>query len=88
MQFESKEIYAKKVSRFFNEIPKPCTAYELIRAVYCASIDPSLPEDKRNPTIPLGYVKPDGRITLFTGNQDSIKVNLEAQDKIIVFSNH
>lgn len=86
--FESKEIYAKKVSRMFMEIPKKCTAEELIRAVYLASVDERIPLAKRNPTLVLGYVKADGRMVLFGGNQAAIEVELEARDKLIVFSNH
>ena len=86
--YQSKEIYAKKVSRFFNRIPGPCTAGEFIRSLYYASVDPSIPESKRNPTIALGYVKPGGRMILFEGDQDSTRVELEEKDKIIVFSNH
>ncbi len=78
--YNSKELYAKKVHRFFDETPEPCTAAELIRAVYEAS-----PEDNRS--IVLGYVH-RGKITIFSGDQTNIKVALEPNDKIILFSNH
>ena len=86
--YQSKEIYAKKVSRFFRTIPAPCRADELIRAVYEASSDPSLPPEKHNPAMVLGYVKPGGKMVLFEGDQSKIWVELEERDKIIVFSNH
>lgn len=86
--YESKEIYTKKVSRFFNTLPGKCTAAEFIRAVYTASIDESVPESKRNPTVVLGYVKPNAEMVLFSGDQLDIEVNLDKDDKIIVFSNH
>lgn len=86
--YQSKEIYTKKVSRFFDEIPKDCTAEEFIRAVYLTSIDSNKPIEKRNPTIALGYVKPGGEMILFGGDQSNIKVHLESKDKLIVFSNH
>lgn len=86
--YDSKEIYTKKVTRFFESIPGPCTAEQLIRAVYKASIDEKLDPAHRNPTIALGYVKSNGKMVLFEGDQSSIKVNLEAGDKLIVFSNH
>ena len=86
--YESKEIYTKKVSRFFDELPKKCTAEEFIRAVYRASTDSSLPKKQRNPTVALGYVKPGGRMILFEGNQSEITVELEKEDKLVVFSNH
>lgn len=82
--YESKEIYIKKVSSFFKEVPKKCKASEFIRAVYEASAD----IDKQNLTITIGYVKPHGEMILFGGNQDLIDVELEEKDKLIVFSNH
>lgn len=86
--FDSKEIYAKKVRNFFATLPGECTAEELIRAVYTASCDKSIPPEKRNPTIVLGYVKPSGEMILFNGDQRNIKVKLGAEDKLIVFTNH
>ena len=86
--YESKEIYAKKVSSFFEEIPGPCTAEEFIRAVWAASVNPAIPEDQQNPTIAIGYEKPGGRITLFGGDQSKIPVELSHEDKVIVFTNH
>lgn len=86
--YQSKEIYAKKVNRFFAEIPEDTTAAELIRAVYHASTDMTvLPED-RNPAIVLGYVKPGGKMVLFEGDQTAARVHLEENDKIIVYSKH
>lgn len=86
--YKSKEIYTKKVSRFFSTVPKKCTAEEFIRAVYDASVDDSLPDDKKNPTVALGYVKPGSRMVLFSGNQSETIVELDERDKLVVFSNH
>lgn len=86
--FESKEVYAKKVSAFFDEIPAECTEAELIRAVWNASVSDDIPKEKQNPTLVLGYVKKDGSITLFADDQESHTVKLEKTDKIIVFTNH
>jgi hypothetical protein len=86
--FQSKEVYAKKVSSFFNEVPKPCTAAELVRAVFFASISESIPEEKRYPTMTLGYVKPGGEMILFGGDQAKINVSLTEKDKLIVYSVH
>lgn len=86
--YDSKEIYAKKVSRFFNEVPKKCTSEEFVRAVFEASIDESIPAQKRNPTITLGYVKQNGEMFLFSGNQSNKEVEIDINDKLIVFSNH
>lgn len=84
--YESKEIYIKKVSALFDEIPAPCTADELVRSVYKSSI--SQGNKVKNPTIVLGYVKPGGKMNLFEGDQSLIEVQLEPKDKLIVFSNH
>ena len=86
--YQSKEIYVKKLTRFFEEIPEKCTAREFIRAVYDASTDESIPKEKQNPTVALGYVKHGGEMVLFSGDQAQIEVELEERDKIIVFSNH
>lgn len=88
LAYESKEVYAKKVSTFFEEVPKECTEAEFVRAVWNASIDESIPKEKRNPTIVLGYVKKNGDVTLFHGDQANRTVKLDKQDKIIVFTNH
>ena len=86
--FGSKEIYAKKVDSFFEEIPAECTESELVRSIWFASIDPSIPTEKRYPTLALGYVKPGGKVTLFGRDQTKKKVKLEKHDKILVFTNH
>ena len=81
-EYESKEIYAKTVDEFFEEIPPETTADVLIRALYEAS-----PADNRS--ILLGYVKKgEGKLTLFAGDLSKIPVSLGAKDKIILFSNH
>lgn len=79
-EMESKEIYIKKVSEYFLEIPEKCAASDLIRAIYQAS--------SPNHTIALGYVTPSGQMTLFSGDQREQAVELQANDKLILFSNH
>ncbi|MBQ9428077.1 MAG: hypothetical protein IJU41_00885 [Clostridia bacterium] len=86
--YQSKEVYSKKVSAFFDEIPAECSEEEFIRAVWNSSVDPSVPQDQRNPTIALGYVKPGGNIRLFGGDQSDTQMRLESRDKVIVFTNH
>jgi len=78
---DSKELYIKKVSGFFSEIPRPCTAADLIRAVYHAS-----PDD--NKSVVLGYFRPDGEMILFEGDQSKIRLALSGEEKLIIFSNH
>lgn len=83
---DSKEIYVKKVRRYFDKTPGKTTAAELVRAVYEASVDEALEE--KNPTVVLGYVKPGGRMVLFNGDLTKIDVELEITDKLIMFSGH
>ena len=86
--YQSKEIYVKKAKDFFVELPGECTADKLIRGVFNASYDPDIPAEKQNISIVLGVVKQDGDISLFSGDQSDINVNIGENDKIIVFSNH
>ena len=79
--YVSKELYIKEVVRFFKELPGPCTAAELIRAVFDAT-----PVD--NKAIVLGYTSPGGKTVIFSGDQKNIHVELTEHDKLIVFSNH
>ena len=80
--FTSKEIYAKIVKDYFEEVPPAMTADELIRAVYAAS-------PAGNRAIVLGTVQKDtGKMTLFTGDLSRITVTMGPKDKIILFANH
>jgi len=79
--FISKELFIKRVVEFFDEIPEPCTAAELIRAIWYNSPD-------NNKSLVLGYFCPDGKMTLFTGDQRNINLNLTDKHKLILFSNH
>ena len=81
-EYESKELYIKEASRFFDGgLPAPCSARQLIRAVYDAS-----PEG--NKAVLLGYASPGGKMVLFSGDLRQIPVVLTERDKLIVFSNH
>lgn len=82
-EFESKELYIKEVDQFFRDgiIPQRCTARELIWAVFKAS-------PNNNKAIVLGYTSPGGKMVLFSGDQEDIKVELTNKNKLIVFSNH
>ena len=86
--FDGKEVYIKKASRFFSELPAPCTVAEFIRAVYLQSTDPSIPREEMCPSMVLGYVKPDGKLIIFSGDQLDTMVNLEPHDKLVMFTNH
>lgn len=77
----SKELYIKKASEFFLGLPGPCTAADLIRAVYDAS-----PEG--NKSVALGYFRPGSGMVLFAGDQARIPVALTGGDKLILFSDH
>lgn len=86
-EYDSKEVYIKKVKRYFNEIPTSTTADKFVRAVYEASLDEKI-VGFSNPTIVLGYVKPGGIIKIFSGDLSQIKVDLDINDKLILFSAH
>lgn len=86
--YESKELYIKKAKDFFDEIPPECTAEQLIRGVFEATYDPSMPVEKQNLTVLLGYVKSGEDPVFFGGRQSNTSVKLGPKDKIIVFSNH
>ena len=87
-EYKSKEVYTKKVSTFFEQLPGECSEDEFIRAVWKSSIDSSIPIEQQNPTIALGYVKPGGQVRLFGSDQSYTKMKLESRDKVIVFANH
>lgn len=86
--YDSKEIYAKKVGDFFDEVPAEMTEGDFVRAVWKASIDDSIPKDQQHPTIVIGYVKHGGIVKLFGSDRDTTMLSLEKNDKIIVFTNH
>lgn len=78
---DSKELYIKTVGAFLRKVPGKCTAAELIRNVYNTS-----PEDNRS--IVLGWIRPDEGMHIFSGEQNEIVLDLQAEDKLIIFSNH
>lgn len=80
-EYKSKELYIKKAKDFYQQIPGPCTAAELIRATYEAT-----PENDK--AILLGYTSPNNKMVLFTGDQNKIQVRLTERDKLIMFCNH
>ena len=77
----SKELYIRKTSAYFSELPKPANATDLIRAIYNCS-----PDD--NKSILLGYFCPDGKMILFTGENSNINVALTGDEKLIIFCDH
>ncbi len=86
-EYSSKEVYVKKVHRYFGEVPAPTTADQFVRAVY----NESMKADKygeANPTIAIGFVDADGKITIFGGDLTQIQVALTEKDKVILFSAH
>ena len=56
--------------------------------MFFTSISKSIPEDKRYTTIALEYIKPDRKIILFGEDQSKIKIKLNENDKLIVYSVH
>lgn len=83
---QSRKPQLKKVSSFFRETPAPCTAHDLVRAVFEASVSSSETSKNRYPALILGYIKADGETIIFSGDLSEISVSLEADDKIIVYT--
>lgn len=79
---QCKKPQLKKVSSFFRELPPKCTAHELVRAVFEASVASA----KLCPALVLGYIKANGETIVFSGDLSEIDVKLEAEDKIIVYT--
>ncbi len=82
----SRKPQLKKVSSFFKETPPPCTAYDLVRAVFEASVASSEASKNRYPALILGYIKANGETVIFSGDLSEINVSLEAEDKVIVYT--
>lgn len=82
--YSSMELYIKKVSDVFLEVPSPCMASQLIRAIY----EDNKRFGEENSTIILGYLDSEDNMTLFSGDHTKIPVELKEDYKIIVFSNH
>ncbi|MBE5937977.1 MAG: hypothetical protein E7265_08105 [Lachnospiraceae bacterium] len=82
-EYESKELYVKTAGEFLKDMPDvlECKASQLIRTIYCTTPD-------NNKSIMLGYVKPNGKTILFSGEQNKMNVKIEKNDKLIIFSNH
>ena len=79
-----KKPQIKKVSSFFKETPPPCTAYDLVRAVFDASAASG--SQKQYPALVLGYIKANGETIVFSGDLTEINVSLEPEDKIVVYT--
>ena len=82
----SRKPQLKKVSTFFKKTPAPCTAYDLVRAVFEASVASSEASKNRYPALILGYIKANGETVIFSGDLSEINVSLEAEDKVIVYT--
>ncbi len=82
--YTSMELYIKRVGDFLLEPPPKCTAAELIRGVYHGAQK----LDAENVNMVLGYVTEDDEMTIFSGDQREISVELCADDKLIIYGNH
>lgn len=83
-QYSSRELYIKRAGDFFSVLPGPCTAAELIRAIY---ID-YRKENNTNLALLLGYIKENDEMIIFSGDQRDIELKLQENDRLILFSNH
>ena len=80
----SRELYIKRAGDYFARIPGPCTAAELIRAIYIEVKE----NDCNNLALLLGYIKQNNDMVIFSGDQKDIPVSLHEDDRLILFSNH
>ena len=53
-----------------------------MRAVLEASVD----SDQHRPALVLGYVKAGGETVIFSGDLSEIGVSLQAEDKVIIYT--
>ena len=83
---QNKKPQLKKVSSFFKETPPTCTAHDLVRAVFEASVSSNAASEKYYPMLVLGYIKANGETIIFSGDLSEINVSLEAEDKMIVYT--
>ncbi len=91
--YVSKELYIKRIGDYLSDVDEnwnlQCSAASLIRAVYRASIDLSEQLGADHTALVLGYIDEKTRkMVIFSGDQTKCKVDLHADDKLIVFSNH
>ena len=86
-EYSSKEVYVKKVWRYFDQVPAPTTADQFVRAVYNESIK-AHKYGAVNPTVAIGYVNAKGKVKIFSGDLTQIPVNLTEKDKVILISCH
>lgn len=86
--YESKEIYIRPLGELFTSTPEPTTADQFIRALYIKSITVPMDDGAINPMLALGYIKHDGHMILFSGDQRTVNIRFDPDDKLIVFSNH
>jgi len=83
---QGKKLQLKKVSSFFSQTPPACAAYDLVYAVFEASVSSAKAPQKRYPALLLGYIKAGGETVIFSGDLSKINVSLEAEDKVIVYT--
>ncbi|MBQ1617719.1 MAG: hypothetical protein II086_10700, partial [Ruminococcus sp.] len=63
------------------------TAYDLVRAVFEASVSSDSASGKRSPAMVLGYIKASGETVVFSGDLSGIDVALDGEDRIVVYTN-
>lgn len=80
----TQEIYMKKASTFFSELPERCSVASLIYSVYQTSRDLK----GISPTMLLGYYRQGEGLRLFTDDQTKAFVQLKPDDKLVLFADH
>lgn len=83
-QYTGMELYIKRAGDYLLDIPPRCSAANLIRAIYHGAKE----VDPLDTALLLGYVKEDGEMVIFSGDQTQIMVELTPDAKLILFANH
>lgn len=82
--YVSNELYIKRVGDYFSRIPPKCTVAQLIRSLHSKVKE----ANNQNLALALGCIKKGQGMMIFSGYQCKQEIELEADDKLILFSNH
>ena len=85
--YDSNEVYIKKAGDYYSTLPaKDSTMLAVIQNTYTAS--KHFWSSKNDFALLLGYVDTLGKMHLFHGDLAKQTINISAEDKIIVYTNH
>jgi len=85
--YEGKEVYVKNAGEYFEKLPPPGTSVDsLIRTAFAKSRE--FWGHEGDYAVLIGYVDPQNKMHIFSGDQLNQEVTLTAEDRLIIFSNH